>query len=67
MTRFTDSPFEKIMVQKPGGRHDHVPPLSRSPECAACPYKKITPCVGYCIRQLKENKKKENDNATNHL
>ena len=42
MTWFTDSPFEKMMTQKPGhGRHgDDTPPAPRSPACTGCPYHK---------------------------
>lgn len=42
MTWFTDSPFEKMMTQKPGnGRHrDDTPPVPRSPACTGCPYNK---------------------------
>ena len=28
MTLFTDNPFEKMMIQSPGGRRDNAPPLS---------------------------------------
>ena len=53
MTWFTDSPFEKMMTQKPGsGRHKEKPPVSHSPACDTCPYKGITPCVGYCIKKI---------------
>lgn len=42
MTWFTDSPFEKMMTQKPGhGRHGgDTPPVPRSPACTGCPYNK---------------------------
>ena len=27
MTLFTDNPFEKMMIQRPGGRRDNAPPV----------------------------------------
>ena len=31
MTLFTDNPFEKMMIQRPGGRRDNAPPVPHSP------------------------------------
>ena len=57
MTLFTDNPFEKLMIQKPGGgRRGKPPPLSVPRQCRDCPYKGQSPCVGYCIRKLTEKK-----------
>lgn len=39
MTLFTDNPFEKMMIQRQGGRRDNAPPVPHSPACASCPYK----------------------------
>ena len=53
MTLFTDNPFEKMMIQKPDyGKGEKSPPELSSPRCAGCPYKRQSPCVGYCIRKL---------------
>ena len=30
MTLFTDNPFEKMMIQRPGGRRDNAPPVPKS-------------------------------------
>ena len=40
MTWFTDSPFERMMTQKPGHerRGDDTPPVPHSPACNGCPY-----------------------------
>lgn len=54
MTCFTDSPFEKMMTQRPNGRRDNAPPVLTSPVCASCPYRGQAPCVGYCLKQLRE-------------
>ena len=54
MTLFTDNPFEKMMIQRPGGRRDNAPPVPHSPACASCPYKGQLPCVGYCLKQVQE-------------
>lgn len=62
MTWFTDSPFEKMMTQKPGhGRQgDDTPPVPRSPACTDCPYHKgLAPCIGYCIKKLQTKKNTE--------
>ena len=53
MTLFTDNPFEKMMIQRPGGRRDNAPPVPHSPACASCP------CVGYCLKQVQEKKASE--------
>lgn len=39
MTFFTDSPFEKMMIQRPTGRREPTPPVPVSPACASCPYR----------------------------
>ncbi len=59
MTLFTDNPFEKMMIQRPGGRRDNAPPVPHSPACASCPYKGQLPCVGYCLKQVQEKKASE--------
>lgn len=59
MTWFTDSVYEKMMTQRPNGRREIAPPASHSPACKDCPYKGQSPCVGYCIKELKETKKSE--------
>lgn len=59
MTWFTDSVYEKMMTQRPSGRHDDTPSVPYSPACKGCPYKGQAPCVGYCIKQLKETKHTE--------
>ena len=60
MTLFTDNPFEKMMIQRPGGRRDNAPPVPHSPACASCPYHKRTaPCIGYCIKKLQAKKNTE--------
>ena len=46
MTLFTDNPFEKMMIQRPGGRRDNAPPVPQSPACASCPYKGQPPLYG---------------------
>ena len=55
MTLFTDNPFEKMMIQKPDyGKREKSPPELSSPRCAGCPYKGQSPCVGYCIKKIKD-------------
>ena len=60
MTLFTDSPYEKMMIQKPeDGKRDKSPPASFSPRCAGCPYKGQSPCIGYCIRKIEKDRQPE--------
>lgn len=56
MTLFTDNPFEKMMIQRPGGRRDNAPPASVPLCCKGCPYNHAPPCLGYCIKKLIEKK-----------
>lgn len=60
MTWFTDSPFERMMTQKPdtGDIGTTRRPSPHSPACTGYPYNKgLSPCIGYCIKKLqaKEN------------
>lgn len=59
MTLFTDSPYEKMMKQRPNGRRDNAPPIPKSPVCISCPYNGQAPCVGYCLKQIQKKKKHE--------
>ncbi len=60
MTLFTDSPFEKMMIQKPDYcKREKSPPELSSLRCAGCPYKGQSLCVGYCIRKLETKRQTE--------
>lgn len=60
MTLFTDSPYEKMMIQKPEDRkRDKSPPASFPPRCAGCPNQGQSPCIGYCIRKLEKDREPE--------
>ena len=55
MTRFTDSPYERMMTRRPEGGKDTSRPLSlpKSHPCYGCGnYRDGQPCVGFCHRQL---------------
>ena len=64
MTRFTDSPYERMMTRRPeGGRKTSRPhSLPPSPPCCGCGSYE-SPCVGICHREmerwLKERKRKK--------
>lgn len=69
MTRFTDSPYEYLMTQKPyvgkemdAGAAPH-PPGSR---CAGCPYGKGQPCIGVCMKELFPASKKHGKGEKKH-
>ena len=67
MTRFTDSPFERMMTQKPEGRKktsrkdtSFPPSLSKGHPCYGCGnYGR--PCVGFCHRELEKQLKERRD------
>lgn len=59
MTWFTDSPFEKMMSQRPTRRRDNAPPVPKYPACVSCPYNGQSPCVGYCLKRVQEKKNTE--------
>lgn len=53
--RFTDSPYEDMMRQKPTGRRAaaQAPPvLPPGHRCHNCPYGRDAPCLGVCLQQL---------------
>ena len=54
MTRFTDSPYERIMIQVPTERREVQGPPALSPghPCYGCPYGRDVPCLGVCYRKL---------------
>ncbi|MFQ6806621.1 MAG: hypothetical protein ACLRT5_18750 [Lachnospiraceae bacterium] len=55
MTRFTNSPYERMMTHRPeGGKETSRPPsLSPGHPCYGCGnYNPTQPCVGFCHRQL---------------
>ena len=56
MTFFTDNPLELMMIKKTDyGKREKSPPTSFPPRCEGCPYKGQAPCIGYCIRKIKDN------------
>ena len=59
MTWFTDSPFEKMMTQRPTRWRDNAPPVPNYPACVSCPYNGQSPCVGYCLKRVQEKKNTE--------
>ena len=55
MTRFTDSPYERLMTQIPNERRAAENPPPAFPPghpCRGCPYGRNTPCLGVCFRKL---------------
>lgn len=58
MICFTDSPYEKMMTQKPEGRQEAPAPPALPPDhpCFGCPYGRNTPCLGVCYRELLRRK-----------
>lgn len=69
MTRFTDSPYEYLMTQKPcaGREADSGPPLHPpGSRCAGCPYGNGQPCIGVCIKKLLSTTKKRGKGDGKH-
>lgn len=60
MTRFTDSPLEYMMAQKPHtGRQAETGPPRYPPghKCHGCPYGRDRPCLGVCMKDLQKGEK----------
>ena len=52
MTLFTDSPFERMMVQMPKYRREEHPPAPpKDHRCYGCSYY-VSGCAGICYRDL---------------
>ena len=54
MTRFTNSPYERMMTQVPTEtREAHGPPAyPPGHPCHGCSYGRHAPCLGICYRKL---------------
>ena len=65
MTRFTDSPYERMMTRRPESGKDTSRPLSlpKSHPCYGCG-NYGQPCVGVCHREMERWLKKRR--KTNH-
>lgn len=63
MTHFTDSPFEKLMKQRPKQQQEkYAPALPINHPCHGCSYLKGSCCTGVCYRELiLPNKKRKVD------
>lgn len=46
MTLFTDNPFEKMMIQRPGGRRDNAPPVPHFPGLRFLSVQRAAPLCG---------------------
>jgi hypothetical protein len=53
MSFFTDSPYERMMVQKPRMRREVKPPAPpKAGKCDGCTHKKDACCATTCFRDL---------------
>lgn len=54
MIWFTDSPYERMMVQLPTGQEKAPASSARPPShpCCGCPYGREAPCLGVCYKKL---------------
>lgn len=52
MTRFTDSPYERLMQEKPMYREEKSSLLSEEHPCSSCSYRRLDFCSGVCFRDL---------------
>jgi hypothetical protein len=60
MTLFTDSPFERMMIQKPNARRENIPPaLPKEGRCNGCTFRREGCCSATCYRDLAQKKNKE--------
>lgn len=62
MTRFTDSPYERMMTRRPEGGKETSRPhsLSHNHPCYGCG-SYGSPCVGICHREMDAGSKKGNE------
>lgn len=53
MKHFTESPYEELMGLEPEAARP-APPQAPPPgdRCRGCPYGRIRPCIGVCMREL---------------
>lgn len=60
MTRFTDSPFERMMTQRPVPGHAASASFAHPPghPCRHCPYGRAALCVGICYQKLRKEREK---------
>ena len=58
MTLFTDNPFEKMMIQRPGGRRDNAPPVPHSPALRFLSVQRAAPLCGLLSETGTEEKGK---------
>lgn len=56
--RFTDSPFERMMTQRPApSRAAPASPVHPPGHpCRRCPYGRDAPCIGICYQNLKKER-----------
>lgn len=69
MTRFTDSPYEYMMAQKPyagRGAGAGQPPRPPGGRCAGCPYGRGRRCVGVCMKEILPAPKKRGKEGGKH-
>ena len=54
MTYFTDSPYERMMTQKPETAREALVPPALPPDhpCYGCDYGRNGPCIGICYKKL---------------
>lgn len=59
--RFTDSPYERMMAQRPAERQEPEPPIQLPEEhpCHGCPFGRGSPCIGICYRKLTKRSDKK--------
>lgn len=60
--RFTDSPYELMMSQKPDERREPEPPAQfpKGHPCYGCSFGRGSPCMGICYRKLMKRGDKNN-------
>ena len=59
--RFTDSPYELMMSQKPDERREPEPPAQfpKGHPCYGCSFLRGSPCMGICYRKLMRRSDKD--------
>lgn len=59
MKYFTDSPYERMMMQKPSTR-PRAKGIAAKAGCKGCGYGEKGPCIALCMRKLSASGRKDN-------
>lgn len=56
MKYFTDSPYERLMMERPYAHREKPEPVKST--CGRCEYSAAKPCIAVCMRAVVGDRKK---------